>query len=626
MDGDVKEARIYQKEDFLSGTGPFEEVYKYKDDPFEMKQKLEIMNDIAKACGVRNYKGLFKEYTLKLKSVTNDIYTENLTDFEGQPLQLNCGTWHADDNGITREGAYGMEFVACVHPLIPIERLVNVDSGIEKLRIAFRKGYQWRNMIFDRRQLASASAIVGLADYGIAVTSENAKFMVQYIHDIENLNYNVIPEHSSVSRLGWIGEDMMFSPYVENLIFDADISYKHIYDAVQGKGLLSEWLDHVRKIRAENNTLTKIALAASFASVLVEPCGCNCFFVHFWNGSGNGKTVALMLAASVWANPRVGEYITTFNSTAVGQELMAGFVNSLPLIMDELQIQSGERRDFDKIIYKLSEGAGRDRGAKSGGLQRKATWRNCILTSGEAPITSAHSGAGAVNRIIEINSEGSSFFKNAGQTAKFLSKCYGRAGKEFVKILQDPDMLQYAKDAQSGYFEELSKGDISEKQVMAASLILAADEIATNMIFKDGAALTMDEVSQFLATHSEVSSDARAYDWLCDWLAQNGKRFVETDNSLEIWGRIDGNRTLIIRNVFDKACIEAGYNPSSFLGWLKRKQMIETEGKALTKRLRISGTRCQCVVLKTDMTPAQNFDGAIPDGFNEIPKEEEIAF
>ena len=32
------------------------------------------------------------------------------------------------------------------------------------------------------------------------------------------------------------------------------------------------------------------------------------------------NTVSLMLAASVWGNPAVGEYINTFNSTSVGQE------------------------------------------------------------------------------------------------------------------------------------------------------------------------------------------------------------------------------------------------------------------------------------------------------------------
>ncbi len=342
------------------------------------------MAQIAMKCGVRNFKALFNKYCKSVAVANNRSYAENVSNFTGQELELNTGGWKADDMGITRFGLSGYEEIACVHPIMPVERLVNIDTGIEKTRIAYCKGGIWRSKICDRSQLASSRSIVGLSDYGIAVTSENAKYLVQYICDVENLNYNLIPEHNSVSRLGWIGQTD-FSPYVDDLIFDGDVSYKHLYDAVSEKGSAEKWIQFVRDIRAEGNIPTKIVLAAAFASILVEPCNCSCFFVHLWNGSGNGKTVALMLAASVWANPKIGEYITTFNSTAVGQELMAGFVNSLPLIMDELQIQNGDRKDFDKMIYKLSEGTGRDRGAKTGGLQRKATWRNCILTSGNCP-------------------------------------------------------------------------------------------------------------------------------------------------------------------------------------------------------------------------------------------------
>ena len=243
---------------------------------------------------------------------------------------------------------------------------------------------KWRYKVFERYDLASANRIVALADYGIAVTSENAKFLVQYFNDVENYNYDRLPESNSVSRLGWIhGEG--FAPYVENLVYDGNSSFKHFYDSVTQRGSADEWVKFVSKIRAEGNVPTKIVLAASFASVLVEPCNCLPFFVHLWNGSGNGKTVALMLAASVWANPAVGAYIHTFNSTDVGQELSAGFVNSLPLILDELQIQK-DRRDFDRTIYKLSEGVGRVRGAKTGGVQATPTWKNCILTNGEDPI------------------------------------------------------------------------------------------------------------------------------------------------------------------------------------------------------------------------------------------------
>lgn len=89
-------------------------------------------------------------------------------------MELETGEWRADDAAITRKTSIGEE-VACVHPIMPVKRLINVDSGVEKLEIAFRRGVAWRRITVDRQTIASANKIVSLSDSGIAVTSETAK-------------------------------------------------------------------------------------------------------------------------------------------------------------------------------------------------------------------------------------------------------------------------------------------------------------------------------------------------------------------------------------------------------------------------------------------------------------------
>ncbi|MEG0168217.1 MAG: DUF927 domain-containing protein, partial [Ruthenibacterium sp.] len=296
------------------------------------------------------------------------------------------------------DGPYG-EIEACNHPILPVMRLVNIDTGIEKLRIAYRKGKLWRSVIMDKGTLASANKILELANVGVSVTSENSKYLVRYLYDLEALNYDIIPEFNSVSRMGWIGAHG-FSPYVDELVFDGDANFKTFFESVKTHGNMEKWRDMATIVR-KKSIYARVILAASFASVLVDPLGGLPFFVHLWGGTEAGKTVGLMLAASVWANPEIGRFIHTINSTAVGREKSAAFVNSLPLILDELQIVK-DKKEFDKDIYMLSEGAGRTRGNKSGGVDNTPTWANCILTSGEMPITGAGSGGGAVNRIVEI--------------------------------------------------------------------------------------------------------------------------------------------------------------------------------------------------------------------------------
>lgn len=605
---------VYTKEDFIDGTAPFEEVYAKRDNPFELERAKNKMSEVALAVGIKNFKKLFEGYCKTMKKVRDPDYVDNASDFEGQELELNTGPWIADDAGITMD-TYNGEVVACVHPILPIKRLVNIDTGIEKLELAFRKGKQWRKMIFDRRQIASASSIVGLSDYGVAVTSENAKYLVQYLHDVENLNYDKIPESSSVSRLGWIGEEG-FAPYVENLVFDGDIAFKHFFESVGTRGSFEKWKEAVKTIRAEGNVPAKILVAASFASVLVGPCNCLPFFVHLWGGTESGKTVGLMLAASVWANPEMGKYIHTFNSTAVAQELSASFVNSLPLILDELQIVK-DKKDFDQIIYQLSEGVGRNRGQKSGGLQRTGTWNNCIITTGEQPISNSHSGGGAINRIIEISCEDTKIFKDPAGLVDVIRKNYGHAGKLFIDALMEEGRMDLAKATQKGLYKELTETEITEKQALAASLILTADALIDDLIFQDGNGLAVKEVAQFLSTHEEVSVNLKAYEWLMEWLAQNSARFDEDQEKMpDIWGKISYGSAAVIRSVFNKACTENGFNPTAFLAWLKRNDKLELQknGKGYTKSVKINKIACHCVVIKQIEGQVEGFEEMEPSG------------
>ena len=93
----------------------------------------------------------------------------------------------------------------------------------------------------------------------------------------------------------------------------------------------------------------------------------------------------------------------------------------------------------------------------------------------------------------------------------------------------------------------------------------------------------------------------------------------------ETWGKMEKEKVFIIRSVFNRVCTDNGYNPASFLSWLKRNDMIESEGRGYTKRVRLNGMRCQCVVLKTNILPEFGF-AEIPNGFSEVPENEQMEF
>lgn len=583
----------WKKDDYQT-TEPFEWLYAFKDNRFVMLQLRDAIKERAGLVGVKNFVTKWNAF-LQEKRKSEGVDVENVTMFDGQPEELYSGEYNCDDAGVTYIDNFGREVIVCRHPIMPVQRLINIDTGEVKMEVAFKRGFRWQFKVFDKGVLASSNKIVELSKYGVAVDSESAKELVRYLTFLEAENYDKIPETNSVGRFGWIS-DYGFSPYVDELKYDGDLSYKHMFDSVQSVGDYEEWLKIARDVR-QNGHISKIVLASSFASVLVEPLGGLPFFTHIWGGTEAGKTVGLMLAASVWANPALGTYIHTFNSTNVGMEMLAGFSNSLPLCLDELQCIK-ERKDFDKIIYTLTEGIGKGRGAKTGGLQRVQTWKNCIITTGEQPITTGASGGGAVNRIIEIDCKDEKLFKDPQTVADTVRRHYGYAGREFVETLTEN--MDEARNAYKRFYSLLSQGHSTEKQAMAGAMILTADYLADKWIFQDGNTMTVEDIKQYLTTKSDVDTNARAAEWIEDFVASNQDRFDPDNDRTEKWGVIRDGYICIIKSVFDREMVNEGYNPSSFLSWAKRRGVLDTENGRITKKKLIGNLHPRCVCIKQD--------------------------
>lgn len=115
--------------------------------------------------------------------------------------------------------------------------------------MAYRLGRRWETVIEDKNVISDSRSIIGLSKYGIMVNSETSKSLVRYLADVEQLNYDTIPEVSSVGRLGWI-DGYGFSPYEEDLVFDGEETFRTRFESIQEKGSRQAWLDCVRSVRA----------------------------------------------------------------------------------------------------------------------------------------------------------------------------------------------------------------------------------------------------------------------------------------------------------------------------------------------------------------------------------------
>lgn len=632
--GGQKASRIeipeFTAEDYLNTTAPFEWLYQYHDNPFQMKQLCNRMSSEALAkAKVRNFVALFGEYCKMLNGTQSDFRQgQNQTDFSGQELALWCGSWDASDSGIFCINRFGERIEACSHPIYPLRLMRNIDSGLEKLEIHWRRGNEVeQKRIFSRSVIASANSIVHLADYGVAVNSENAKYLVKFLHDVESLNYDRLDRISSVGRLGWI-DGYGFSPYIENLIFDGEDTYADRFAAVQGRGSYKKWMEAMKSFRATENPIIRIIFAASLASVLVKHAGIMPFVVHLWGRGGSGKTVVMMVAASIWGNPEIGKYIKSFNGTAVSKELGAVFLNSLPLMLDELQIANHDRNKLRQMIYELTEGVGRERGRKDGGLQKSGTWRNVTITTGEQPIVESFWTEGAKYRTIEIGCSGTRFFesgniigRNAKEIVNFITKHYGHFGREFISCLEQED-ASVITALHDKFAEEIKVvGDIDSKQALSAALILTADTLAEKWIFHDGIRLGVNDILPHLITRSDADQDRKAFEYLQECVSIYRIHFdpeTATTRNTEVWGEFkttrDGREYIAIYPSRFIALLEnGGYNPAKFIEWARDNGFLRVgrDGKSSVST-KIAGAkkaqRCYWLLLSNELPEEDDGD------------------
>lgn len=477
----------------------------------------------------------------------------------------------------------------CPYPIFPVARYVDIDDGTEKLKITFKRDDKWRDIIVPRSTTANTTKIIQLADSATGINSENAKAVVKYLSDIESANRYSIPVNYATARLGWT--EYGFVPFIDNITFTGAEQYATLYDKFHEKGDFFVWRDLF--INCLKYPLPRIITAAAYASLLLKHIGVNGFCVHIWGESGRGKTVALMLAASIYgdADPKSG-IIRNGKTTANGIEPVLGFFNDCAVFFDELTTLSQEQ--ITDMIYKFAQGQGKGRMTKNAGLQKTYTWNNVAILSAEKPLTDNKTMSGAINRIISLYTEGAVFGDlDMINIANTLRENYGFGARLFIDALKNIDIQEIYKK----YITEIDDR-IEQKQANAAAVILTAYEIATKYVYRIENDMTADDIIQFLATKDEVSISERAYENLLDWINANYVYFDESEINQSKWGFYsqDKERIHIFYTRFVEWCERQNYQVNAILKEWRSKNLIKVRNpNELKNNVRVKG------VMYTDM-------------------------
>lgn len=589
---------------------------------------------------------------------------------EGAPISLRqADGWEFSDEGIKKynKKSYANELV-CRTPIILKQRLKSLDTGDEKIEIAFKRDEKWHQAIYQRSTLFTSRGIVTLSDLGCTVTSENAKQVVQFLSALESENIDLIPKADSTSTFGWQPGGRFIPGREQGIVLDVDPSQQGAASAYRKDGSLDGWVETMRPHRERDKF--RFILAASFAAPLLKIIKQRTFFVYNWGNSKAGKTAALKAALSAWGDPE--RLMVNFNATQVGLERTAALYRDLPLGIDERQLSGGRQEDLERIVYMIANGKGKVRGAKSGGVQKTYSWRTVAIATGEEPLARETSKGGVSTRALEIYGGPFDDEQSASQMHQKSADNCGHAGPEFVNRiagLSEESICEWYGRMQV-YVDSISDGK-SGSHVSGVAAVALADALINEWFFEgkempDTKELEISRKSwersmemakaimEELMSRTTGDTNENAVQFISDWVISNKSAFGEKAIGTCL-GKMSesGNVVYLFPSLLQRALTQEGYSAQKTLAYMAEKELITSvarkdhKGKTYSVVRKFDGRNTRFVEFfigklseKVDeLDEAMNDDGGnmergkegkneqlCIDGFMNLPDDMELPF
>ena len=542
---------------------------------------------------------------------------------KGAPVNLRQPEgWIYSEKGISHiDEKKAIPTMVCRTPIILTRRLKSMETGEEKIEIAFKRDGQWSKAIFPRSTIFTSRGITSLADLGCTVTSENAKQVVRFLEALEAENIDIINKADSTSTFGWQTRGRFLPGHGDDIVLDIDPSMKSWASAYTATGTFDGWKETMAPHRERDKF--RFILAASFAAPLLKILSQRIFFVYNWGGSKGGKTAGLKAALSAWGDPE--KLMVNFNATQVALERMAGFYNDLPLGIDERQLAGAKQESLEKIVYMIASGTGRARGSKGGGLQANSTWRTVALATGEEPLSTETTQTGVSTRVLEIYGGPFNEEKSASLMHQQAGLNCGWAGPEFIRRVMETDertiIENYERMVEKVY--QIANGT-SGSHIAGISAVALADSMIETWIFSEteGTYSVLDNGKKMLIIAPEVWNrsvqmaqtiikeqmaagvqdvNENATQYIVDWIISNRQYFGEKAIGTCL-GTIDSDRgkVYIFPTILNNTLTKAGYSPRKTLKYLADNNIVASSpktngGKEYCVRKWFDGRTCRFV-------------------------------
>lgn len=531
-----------------------------------------------------------------------------LTNFQNLPDDISNmyvgPEWSCSDDGIVYipQNSSQLPATVCSHPVLATRIRRSITTGMEQVEIAYSKNNSWRKRVFDKSIIASNANITKLYDFGISVTSDNAKGMVKYLQNLidETEKAGAMPVTRTTQQLGWMG-DKQFFPYTEcdGLEFEKDDDYPGMLEDMRPHGDRDTWLRTYTEQRKNKDLIFFEAI--SLSAPIVGLLGVDGIVGNLYGISGCGKSVTSEICRSLWCKPsgrdggddkHQNAMFSGADTTPAALESRLFTLNNLPAFLEDAEnMRFSSKKDLQYMIYKISNGQNRARAQKNLTLRQNRTWGLTACITSEQDITENFTTTGGINRCLRLHSTDKCEYENIGGTLKILNENYAFAGKEFVQALitEGKDKIRQRVDENLKKIEEIAQ-DKQERQFLPIAIMLTAEQIAKKYVFNDNKnVLTAEDCLEFMADKEESNQYKRFYNYLNDTFAEHKANFEDARKEFstvygEFWGLVDGNKISVLPSIIKRLADEQNVSMKMFVDWLKAKKLVVLDSKGNAAR------------------------------------------
>lgn len=555
------------------------------------------MKNLIKGARARIAEELKNQATEEKKS------TELATQGETSLINVN-DVWTNNEHGVYKQLPTGQYAIACFHPIRIKEILEDLENQKCKVVLEYQKDNRTREITVSRQTIADYHKILDLSNYGVGVTSETAKNLVQYF-SLAELEMGPDTIKKSLSRFGWWEHEVVtedhkervfdFVPYCQEIQFAADEALSNLKKAFTWKALEDnpelDWMEMYKSLRkrTKEHPEPQLFVSAALASVLIGPLNETPFLLNLWSETGAGKTITLKVAASVWGNPN--QYISDSDSTVNALVAKAAILYDLPLIADDFAKATRDNKQLSNLVYALSAGKEKDRLNSESQLKGGKRWHSCTLSTNEFPLADDSLKGGAINRVLDIQGAPGAIFEDPGKVIRTCDNSYGSLGATFILHLQsNKDSFKEIRTNQDKIFKQLKSQaaadgrTLEDKQTLPLSLILAVDEYIEKYLIRDGVRLKGKDLIKHLKSREQVSDGERAYSEIIDFVDSNRIKFVDlgseggaaNSRNLDVYGYMEPGGKIVhfLPTMFNKLMAESGRNVKAFCRWASDKGVL----------------------------------------------------